>query len=56
VGTRYYELVTPFFAAIFAGLALGEWPAVSAVPAALLTIVGIILVVRSEPKAAAAEA
>jgi drug/metabolite transporter (DMT)-like permease len=48
VFTTTLGLATPLFAAVFAGWALGEWPAASAVPAALLAIVGVILVVRTK--------
>jgi hypothetical protein len=41
------------FATVLAGLALGEWPAASAVTAALLAVIGVILAVRSNSPAAA---
>jgi drug/metabolite transporter, DME family len=47
--TTSLGLSTPLFAALFAGWILGEWPAASAVPAALLTIAGLALVVVARP-------
>jgi drug/metabolite transporter (DMT)-like permease len=46
--TTSLGLVTPLFAALFAGTVLGEWPALSTLPGALTALVGLALVVRSE--------
>jgi drug/metabolite transporter, DME family len=46
--TTSLGLTTPLFAAFYAGWALDEWPAPSAIPGALLTLAGILLVLRSK--------
>ena len=44
--TTSLGLMTPLFAALFAGLMLGEWPAPAALPGALVAIAGVIVVLR----------
>jgi DME family drug/metabolite transporter len=46
--TTSLGISTPLFAAVFAGWVLGEWPVASAVPGALLAIIGVLLVVRTK--------
>lgn len=50
--TTSLSLLTPFFAALFAGLLLGEWPAPIRLPGGLLTLVGIAIVLfaRTRPR------
>jgi DME family drug/metabolite transporter len=55
VFTTSLGLSTPLFAAVFAGWVLGEWPVASALPAALLAIIGLILVVSTKSPDAAGE-
>lgn len=45
--TTSLSLTTPLFAALFAGLFLAEWPVLAAVPGALVTIAGVVMVLRS---------
>jgi drug/metabolite transporter (DMT)-like permease len=45
--TTSLGLTTPLFAALFAGLVLNEWPVLAAVPGALVTIAGVVIVLRS---------
>jgi drug/metabolite transporter (DMT)-like permease len=45
--TTSLGLMTPLFAAVFAGLLLGEWPASAALPGALVTIAGVVAVLRA---------
>ena len=45
--TTSLGLTTPLFAALFAGLVLKEWPVLAAVPGALVTIAGVVIVLRS---------
>jgi drug/metabolite transporter (DMT)-like permease len=40
-------LMTPLFAAVFAGMFLKEWPDIAALPGALLTIAGVVIVLRT---------
>jgi DME family drug/metabolite transporter len=47
--TTSLGLSTPLFATLFAGCVIQEWPAVRALPPALLVLIGLILVVRSKP-------
>jgi DME family drug/metabolite transporter len=56
VFTTSLGLSTPLFAAVFAGWVLGEWPVASALPAALLAIIGLILVVSTKSTDVAARA
>jgi drug/metabolite transporter (DMT)-like permease len=49
--TTSLGLSTPLFAALFAGLVIREWPALSALPPALLVLVGLVLV--AQPRAGA---
>ena len=44
-----FGLSTPLFTALFAGTVLQEWPALSTLPGALITLLGLALVVRSLP-------
>jgi DME family drug/metabolite transporter len=44
-----FGLSTPLFTALFAGIVLQDWPAPSTLPGALLTLLGLALVVRSLP-------
>ena len=46
--TTSLSLLTPFFAAVFAGVLLGEWPALAHLPGGALAIVGIAIVVASK--------
>ena len=48
--TTSLGLSTPLFATLFAGCVIGEWPAVRALPPALLVLLGLVLVVRSKPR------
>jgi drug/metabolite transporter (DMT)-like permease len=45
--TTSLGLMTPLFAALFAGLLLDEWPAPAAVPGALMAIAGVVIVLRA---------
>jgi drug/metabolite transporter (DMT)-like permease len=45
--TTSLGLMTPLFAAVFAGLLLNEWPALAAVPGALVAIAGVVIVLRA---------
>jgi drug/metabolite transporter (DMT)-like permease len=45
--TTSLGLMTPLFAALFAGLLLGEWPTATAVPGALIALTGVVLVLRA---------
>lgn len=45
--TTSLSLTTPLFAALFAGLFLAEWPVLAAVPGALVTVAGVVVVLRS---------
>lgn len=45
--TTSLNLTTPLFAALFAGLFLAEWPVLAAVPGALVTVAGVVMVLRS---------
>ena len=45
--TTSLSLTTPLFAALFAGLFLAEWPALVAAPGALITVAGVVMVLRS---------
>jgi drug/metabolite transporter, DME family len=47
--TTSFGLSTPLFTALFAGTVLQEWPAPATLPGALLTLLGLALVVRSQP-------
>jgi drug/metabolite transporter, DME family len=49
--TTSLGLLTPLFAALFAGLLLREWPAPAAIPGALVAIAGVVLVLRSPARA-----
>jgi drug/metabolite transporter, DME family len=49
--TTSFGLMTPLFAALFAGWFLTEWPLPSAIPGALLAITGLGLVLRAPPRA-----
>jgi drug/metabolite transporter, DME family len=49
--TTSFGLSTPLFTALFAGVVLQEWPAPSTLPGALLTLLGLALVVRARPSA-----
>ena len=44
-----FGLSTPLFTALFAGTVLQDWPALSTLPGALTTLLGLALVVRSQP-------
>jgi drug/metabolite transporter (DMT)-like permease len=44
-----FGLSTPLFTALFAGTVLQDWPAASTLPGALITLLGLALVVRSQP-------
>jgi drug/metabolite transporter (DMT)-like permease len=44
--TTSFGLSTPLFTALFAGIVLQEWPALSTLPGALITLLGLALVVR----------
>jgi DME family drug/metabolite transporter len=44
-----FGLSTPLFTALFAGTVLQEWPAASTLPGALITLLGLVLVVRAPP-------
>jgi drug/metabolite transporter, DME family len=46
--TTSLGLSTPLFATLFAGCIIREWPAVRALPPALVVLVGLVLVVRSK--------
>jgi len=48
---RLPPVLTPLFAALFAGWLLAEWPLPSAIPGALIAIAGLGLVLRSPPRA-----
>ncbi len=50
--TTSLGLMTPLFAAVFAGLFLNEWPALAAVPGGLIAIAGVVVVLRASPRAA----
>jgi drug/metabolite transporter (DMT)-like permease len=54
--TTSLGLSTPLFAAVFAGWVLGEWPVASALPVALVAIIGLILVVSTKSTDVAAAA
>ena len=45
--TTSLSLLTPIFAALIAGLTLGEWPAISRLPGCALAFVGLLVVVLS---------
>ena len=45
--TTSLGLMTPLFAAVFAGVLLGEWPAMAALPGALITLAGVVVVLRA---------
>jgi drug/metabolite transporter (DMT)-like permease len=45
--TTSLGLMTPIFAALFAGLLLLEWPSLSAVPGAVVAICGVVMVLRA---------
>lgn len=45
--TTSFGLSTPLFTALFAGMVLQDWPAPATLPGALLTLLGLALVVRS---------
>ena len=47
--TTSFGLSTPLFTALFAGTVLQDWPAPSTLPGALITLLGLALVVRSLP-------
>jgi drug/metabolite transporter (DMT)-like permease len=47
--TTSFGLSTPLFTALFAGVVLQEWPAPSTLLGALITLLGLALVVRSLP-------
>jgi len=47
--TTSFGLSTPLFTALFAGAVLQEWPAPATLPGALITLLGLALVVRSVP-------
>jgi drug/metabolite transporter, DME family len=49
--TTSFGLSTPLFTALFAGTVLQDWPAPATLPGALLTLLGLALVVRSVPTA-----
>jgi len=49
VVTTSFGLSTPLFTALFAGIVLQEWPALSTLPGALITLLGLALVVRALP-------
>jgi drug/metabolite transporter, DME family len=49
--TTSFGLSTPLFTALFAGIVLQEWPAPATLPGALITLLGLALVVRSQPPA-----
>jgi drug/metabolite transporter (DMT)-like permease len=51
VVTTSLGLMTPLFAAVFAGLLLHEWPTLAAVAGALIAIAGVVLVLRSPARA-----
>jgi len=44
--TTSFGLLTPMFAALMAGLFLGEWPPLVAVPGAVLVLLGLLRVLR----------
>jgi DME family drug/metabolite transporter len=48
--TTSLSLLTPIFAAIFAGLLLGQWPALIRLPGAVLSLLGIGIVVLSKER------
>jgi len=48
--TTSLGLMTPLFAALFAGLIVNEWPAPDALPGALVAIAGIVIVLRAPPR------
>jgi drug/metabolite transporter (DMT)-like permease len=47
--TTSFGLSTPLFTALFAGTVLQDWPAPSTLPGALITLLGLALVVRTPP-------
>ena len=47
--TTSFGLSTPLFTALFAGTVLQDWPAAATLPGALITLLGLALVVRSVP-------
>jgi drug/metabolite transporter (DMT)-like permease len=47
--TTSFGLSTPLFTALFAGTVLQDWPAPATLPGALITLLGLALVVRSLP-------
>jgi drug/metabolite transporter (DMT)-like permease len=49
VVTTSFGLSTPLFTALFAGIVLQEWPAPSTLPGALMTLLGLAVVVRALP-------
>jgi drug/metabolite transporter (DMT)-like permease len=49
VVTTSFGLSTPLFTALFAGIVLQEWPAPATLPGALITLLGLALVVRALP-------
>ena len=50
--TTSLGLMTPIFAALFAGLALGEWPPPAAIPGAVVALAGVVLVLRAPSRSA----
>ena len=50
--TTSLGLTTPIFAALFAGVALGEWPAPAALPGAVVALAGVVLVLRAPTRSA----
>ena len=50
--TTSFGLSTPLFTALFAGTLLQDWPAPATLPGALMTLLGLALVVRSLPTSA----
>jgi drug/metabolite transporter (DMT)-like permease len=45
--TTSLGLMTPLFAALFAGFIVNEWPAPAALPGAFIAIAGVVIVLRS---------
>jgi drug/metabolite transporter, DME family len=48
--TTSLGLMTPLSAALLPGLMLGEWPALLALPGALVTLAGLVAVLRAPPR------
>jgi DME family drug/metabolite transporter len=48
--TTSMSLLTPIFAAVFAGILLGQWPALIRLPGGLLSLLGIGIVVLSKER------